>query len=67
MRSLPCACRQDAPRRSLPVDPMSSDANLKALLARLVDTLEAAHETVANLARDLASDRWQGLPPPSRR
>jgi hypothetical protein len=60
-------CRRDAHRPGVPSAPATPDPNLKALLARLVDTLEVARVTVDDLARDLASDRWQGLSPPQSR
>jgi hypothetical protein len=55
-------CRWDAHHPGVP-SPPAPDPNLKALLARLADTLELARVTVDDLARDLASHRWQGLPP----
>jgi hypothetical protein len=45
---------------------MISDPELKALLAKLADALEAARVTVDDLARELASGRWQRPPPPRR-
>jgi hypothetical protein len=44
---------------------MLSDPDLEALLAALVNVLEAARVTVDDLVRDLASDHWPGLSPPA--
>jgi len=43
---------------------MPSDPDLEALLAALVNALEAARVAVDDLARDLASSRWKELLPP---
>ncbi len=54
------------PGQSGPLRPARTgpDPELRALLVRLVDTLEVTRITVDDLVRDLTSDRWQGPPPP---